>query len=318
MGRDHDEKRRLSPREELRRFYRPQDSRFTRREILGGLLGGAALGCERPSGAESGTSQAPDESTPTPKRSAYDLVELGRTGIKTSRLAMGSGTDGFGGTSVQTRMGAEFTQMLVRGYERGVRFFETADSYGAHGVVGQAAAKVGRKNVTILTKTMAETEEDAAADLERFFRELDTDYIDIVLLHVRTSPKWTTESAGAMEVLARAKKQGRIRAHGVSCHSLAALRLAKRTEWVDVDLARINPFGVRMDADPATVLEELREMKAAGKSVIGMKIFGGGENTRQFDRAIAHAARLDVIDAFTIGFTSPEQLDQVADAIAKA
>jgi aryl-alcohol dehydrogenase-like predicted oxidoreductase len=208
--------------------------------------------------------------------------------------------------------------MLVDGYERGIRFFETADAYGAHGVVGEALSRVGRKNVTVLTKTMAETEKDAQADLERFFRELGTDYIDIVLLHIRTSPTWTNESAGAMEVLARAKKQGRIRAHGVSCHSIEALRLATKTDWVDVDLARINPLGSRMDADPQTVLTELDAMKAAGKSVLGMKIFGGGKNTRQFDQAISHAARLKAIDAFTIGFTSLEQLDQVAAAIAEA
>jgi aryl-alcohol dehydrogenase-like predicted oxidoreductase len=213
-------------------------------------------------------------------------------------------------------MGEDFVQMLVQGYERGIRFFETADVYGTHELVGRALSQVGRTNVTVLSKTMAQTREEAEADLARFLSELGTDYIDIVLLHIRTSSNWTTESAGAMEVLSEAKARGQIRAHGVSCHSLEALRLAAQTDWVDVDLARINPFGSRMDADPPTVLSELRAMKQGGKAVLGMKIFGGGENTGQFDEAIEHAARLDAIHAFTIGFTSIDQLDQVADKIA--
>ncbi len=342
MTDDQDNKKsRRSPEEELRLFHAPQEHPSTRREVLGSLLGAFALGCGNSvvadSGAPSGGGSLGEtggtgglaeatggnegtggtgEDEPT-VRSAYDLVELGSTGIKTSRLAMGTGTDGYGGSSMQTRMGADFTRMLVQGYERGIRFFETADAYGSHRLVGDAMRQVGRQDVTVLTKTMAETKEDAEADLARFLDELGTDYIDIVLLHIRTSPTWTTESAGAMEALAEAKARGQIRAHGVSCHSLEALRLARQTDWVDLDLARVNPFGVRMDADPATVIPELRSMKAGGKGVLGMKIFGGGENVEQFDEAIEHATRLDAIHGFTIGFTSLEQLDEVADKMTR-
>jgi hypothetical protein len=115
-----------------------------------------------------------------------------------------------------------------------------------------------------------------------------------------------------------AKAKGIIRAHGISCHSLGALRLAARTPWVDVDLARINPARIEMDADPATVIEVLRSMKAAGKGVIGMKILGVGGLARTMDTAINHAMALDVIDGFTIGFTSYAQLTQVTGKIAAA
>jgi hypothetical protein len=120
-----------------------------------------------------------------------------------------------------------------------------------------------------------------------------------------------------MEALSAAKERGIIRAHGTSCHSLSALRLAARTPWVDVDLARINPATIQMDADPATVISVLREMKAAGKGVVGMKILGVGALANRLDTAINHAVRLDAIDAFTIGFTSYAQLQQVTTKIAQ-
>jgi predicted aldo/keto reductase-like oxidoreductase len=175
---------------------------------------------------------------------------------------------------------------------------------------------VGRENVVVLTKTEAQTASDMQADLDRFRQDLGMDMIDIILLHNKQSATWTSECAGAMDVLSRAKESGIIRAHGVSCHTLAALELAAATAWVDVDQARVNPDGILMDADPATVIGVLRQMKAAGKGVIGMKILGEGQLGNQVDRAITHAVGLDAIDAFTIGFTSTTQLDQVVQKIA--
>jgi aryl-alcohol dehydrogenase-like predicted oxidoreductase len=119
---------------------------------------------------------------------------------------------------------------------------------------------------------------------------------------------------GAMD---SAKQRGAIRAHGVSCHTLEALELAARTPWVDVDLARVNPAGLHMDSDPATVINVLKQMKAAGKGVIGMKILGEGQLAGQLDMAIQHAVSLDCIDGFTIGFTSRTQLDEVVTKIAQ-
>jgi aryl-alcohol dehydrogenase-like predicted oxidoreductase len=298
------------------------------------LAGAAAVGClqDAPgtppgmgSGGASGTggtqggggAQGAGGATVQPHKTAADRVMLGSTGIQVSRLAMGSGTHGSGGASDQTRLGMpNFSRLLTHGYSQGLTFFETADAYGAHTHLREAIRQVGRQNVVVLTKTAAESAAAMEADLTRFRTELGIDVIDVVLLHVKTSPTWTRECAGAMDVLSRAKESGAIRAHGISCHSIEALRLAARTPWVDVDLARINPAGVVMDADPATVISVLKEMKAAGKGVIGMKILGEGQLANQLVRAIGHAVGLDCLDAFTIGFTSNAQLDQVVQKVA--
>jgi aryl-alcohol dehydrogenase-like predicted oxidoreductase len=249
----------------------------------------------------------------TVKKSVSDRVVLGKTGIKLSRLAMGGGTHGVRHTSVQARIGVYgFADMLEHAYDQGVNFFETADQYGTHEHMREGMRRVGKNNVVLLTKTRSQSAADVKADLDRFRRELGRDHLDIVLLHCMTSPTWTTEYAGAMEVLERAKEQGIIRAHGVSCHSLAALQLAAKTPWVDVDQARINPIGASMDADPVTVLKVLAEMKAAGKGIIGMKILGAGALSNQVDRALAYAGKLDVLDAFTMGFGAAHQFDEIA------
>jgi aryl-alcohol dehydrogenase-like predicted oxidoreductase len=246
------------------------------------------------------------------KRYASDQVILGNTGIRLSRLAMGSGTSGSNHSSDQVRLGMKaFSDLLCYAYDQGVNFWESADQYGSHEHLNVGMRRVGRERVVILTKTHARTAEQMWADLNRFRKELGTDYIDIVLLHCMIDPEWPKQRQGAMDALAKAREQGIIRAHGVSCHTLEALRVAAKNPWVQVDLARINPIQAHMDADPATVISVLQEMKTVGKGVIGMKILGQGQLVNDVNRAIRHAAQLDCLDAFTIGFTSRSQLDDV-------
>lgn len=250
------------------------------------------------------------------KKSASDVVTLGNTGIKLSRLAMGTGTNGVNKTSVQGRLGINgFADLLCHAYDQGVRFWETADQYGTHPHLREGMRRVGRNNVVIMTKTRATTAEQMKADLDRFRRELGRDHLDIVLLHCLTAPDWPQKMEGVMEVLSRAREQGIVRAHGVSCHSLGALKTAAKTPWVQVDLARINGKEASMDADPETVLGVLREMKRAGKGIIGMKIFGAGKLTGDIDGSLAFASKLDVLDSFTIGFASTGQLNQVMEKL---
>jgi aryl-alcohol dehydrogenase-like predicted oxidoreductase len=283
---------------------------FSRRHLVKGALFGAAgsfVTLHRMDLARAGLA------VPAVKKSVGDRVVLGRTGIKLSRLAMGSGTHGVRKSSMQARLGVYgFGDLLERAYDQGVNFFETADQYGTHEHMREGMRRVGKNNVVLLTKTRATTADETRKDLERFCRELGRDHLDVVLLHCMTSANWVKEMEGPMEVLSRAKDKGMIRAHGVSCHSLDALKLAARTPWVEVDQARINPIQAHMDADPATVLGVLREMKAAGKGIIGMKILGQGALSDQVDRAVAYAARLDVLDAFTIGFGSTAQFEEIA------
>src|SRR6201993_2018485 len=200
------------------------------------------------------------------KFTASDTVTLGSTGIKTSRLAMGTGTVGSGHHSHQTALGIKgLSDLLLHGYDQGLRFFDSADSYGSHPHVAEALKHVPRDKVTVLTKTWARDAATARSDLDRFRRELGTDHLDICLMHCLTEPDWTERYKGVMDVLSEAKQKGIIRAHGCSCHSIEALRAAAKSQWVEVDLVRINPIGSHMDAEPATVVSVLHEMKAAGK-----------------------------------------------------
>jgi aryl-alcohol dehydrogenase-like predicted oxidoreductase len=244
---------------------------------------------------------------------AHDTVTLGTTGIQTSRLAMGTGTHGFGNGSDQTRLGMEaLTAMLVNGYENGLRFFDTADSYGSHPYVASALKHVPRDKVVVMTKTDTRDPKGVRADLDRYRRELGTDYIDICLVHCVTEDDWTTRYRGVMDVLSEAKEKGVIRAHGVSCHSLEALRAAAASPWVEIDLVRMNPVGAYMDADPETVAGVIRQMRSKGKGIVGMKILGQGELRHRQSEAIHYALSLGLLDAFTIGAASKnEQMDLI-------
>ncbi len=256
---------------------------------------------------------------------ASDRILLGPAQVSVSRLAMGTGTSGWGGRSNQTRqLGVRGAADLLRlAYDQGVTFWDSADQYGSHPLLREALKSGGgipREKVTILTKTVATTAKEMRADLDRFRRELGTDYIDILLLHCLTDPDWPERKKAAMDVISEARERGIVRTHGVSCHSLGALQTAARTPWVQVDLARINPAGVVMDADPATVLGVLREMKAAGKGVIGMKILGAGQLRGRVDEALRYALSLsqDCVDCFTIGSESAAEFVDLTKRIAAA
>ena len=253
------------------------------------------------------------------KFAATDTVTLGNTAIKTSRLAMGTGTVGAGKHSHQTALGMNgLPRLLLNGYDNGLRFFDAADSYGSHPHVAEALKHVDRSKVTVLTKSWARDPNEMRADLDRFRRELGIEQIDIVLMHCLTEADWTTRYRSVMDILEEAKHKKVIRAHGCSCHSIEALRAAANSAWVEVDLARVNPVGAHMDADPDTVVSVLREMKAAGKAVLGMKILGQGALRDRRDEALRFALGLNVLDAFTIGAESISEQNDLTRRIAAA
>jgi 1-deoxyxylulose-5-phosphate synthase len=250
------------------------------------------------------------------KYQAHDDVVLGRTGIRTSRLAMGTGTIGGGGESNQTRMGTNpFVKMMVNGYhDNGLRFFDTADSYGK-----AAIKELPRDKVVVMTKSDHRDPKEMRADMDRFRRELGTDYLDIVLIHCVTEDDWTTRYRGVMDVLSDAKQKGIIRAHGVSCHSIEALRAAAAaSDWVDIDLVRLNPVGAHMDADAETVIGVVKQMRKAGTGIVGMKILGQGAMRDQPSEAVRFALGSGVLDAFTIGAESQQEQNDLTRRIAAA
>ena len=252
----------------------------------------------------------------TTKKYATDRVKLGPMKVEVSRLAQGSGTNGVGGSSNQTRkLGLKgLANLYNAAFDQGVTFWDCADQYGTHPHIKEALKGVPREKVTILTKTRASTEKEMKADLDRFRRELGTDYIDILLLHCMTDGDWPVQKKGVMNVISEAREKGIVRTHGTSCHTLEALKAAAANPWVQVDLARINPAKVAMDSEVQTVIGVLRQMKAAGKGVIGMKILGAGRLRQEADKCLEFALSLDCVDAFTIG---AEGRDEMVDLVKK-
>ncbi|MCF8391493.1 MAG: aldo/keto reductase [Bacteroidales bacterium] len=243
----------------------------------------------------------------------YDRLVLGNTGIKISRMAMGTGTNGWGGSSDQTRrLGIKgLSDMLIAAFDEGINFWDSADQYGSHFHLKEALKKIDRDEVVILTKTNSKTYEAVKADLERFRTELGTDRLDVVLLHAVTDPEWNRNMKGAMEALSEAKENGIIKAHGISCHSFGALQTAAVEPWVEVDLARYNPGGVKMDSDVASVTKVLKTMKENGKGIISMKVYGAGQLTDKKDECLQFQSGSSFLNGFTLGIESIEQLRDV-------
>jgi aryl-alcohol dehydrogenase-like predicted oxidoreductase len=258
--------------------------------------------------------------TPVNKKYISDRVQLGNTGIEVSRLAIGTGTNGWAGKSNQTRqLGIRgLARLLQTGYDRGITFWDSADQYGTHPHLKEALKYVPREKVVILTKTHATTKKEMEADLDRFRKELGTDYIDVMLLHLMLDEDWPEKKAGAMEVLSRVQEKGIVRANGVSCHSLRALKTAAKTNWVQVDLARINPAGMVMDASVPVVVDVLKGMKQSGKAVMGMKIIGAGKLSHQVDECLSFALSQEYVDCFTVGIENISQLKDLEQRVPEA
>lgn len=251
---------------------------------------------------------------------ANDIVELGPRKVKLSRLAMGTGTNGSGGSSNQTRkLGLNgMADLFKAAYDNGVIFWDSADQYGTHPHLKEALKRIPREKVVILSKTHANTEAEMKADLDRFRREIGTDYIDILLLHYMIDKNWNERKRGAMNYITEAQSKGLVKTKGVSCHTLDALKTSLAEPWVEVDLARINPAGVAMDADPSTVLGVLKQFKAAGKGIIGMKILGAGKLRNKADESLQFALAQDCVDCFTIGSESIAEFTDLTKKITAA
>jgi aryl-alcohol dehydrogenase-like predicted oxidoreductase len=240
-----------------------------------------------------------------------DTVNFGRTGLTISRLSIGTGTHGWGGRSEQTALGLDGLAVLLRAaYDRGVNFWDAADGYGSHPHIARALQGIPRDAVVITTKTTSRTARAVKQDIERYLRELNTDVLDIVLLHYMTQADWPRHYGGAMEALSRAKEQGKVRAVGVSCHGLGPFRTAAETDWVEVVLVRINYAGVNMDGSPAQVAPIIERMYASGKAVYGMKVLGCGNLAGDARKAIEYVLRLGTVYAMTIGTSKREHLEE--------
>ena len=256
-------------------------------------------------------------------KSPTDKVKLGKTGIEVSLIGMGTGSHGSGQASNQTRLGVkEFTRVVRHALDRGICLFDVADQYGSHVYLREALKGVSRDQYVIQTKTHATKYADARSHIERYRMELGVDTIDIVLLHCMQTLDWPAKNEGSMEYLMDAKAQKIIRAHGTSCHGMDPLNIAARSPFVEIDLARINPEGVKMDnpKNPDEVASRLEEMHNAGKGVIGMKVFGEGafQEPERRDASLRYVLGLGTVNAFIIGLESTAQVDDLMTRTAAA
>ncbi len=288
---------------------------LSRRAFLG--QSAVALGAAAVASATAGRAAA--ENKPTGPGSQ---VTLGRSGVKTSLLGIGTGSVGVRRSSNQVKLGQEkFTKLFGHAFEKGITYIDTADQYGSHIFVREAikSNKMPREKLFIQTKTRATSAEVAKADIERFREELGSDYIDVLLMHCMMRGSWPTDMRPVMDVLNDAKAKGLVKAVGVSNHGMAPLQATVKTDWVDVVLARINPVGVkaRMDGTPEEVVPNLRAMHDKGKGVLGMKILGEGtfKTTEEKRASLKFVLGLGCVDAFTIGFEKPEQIDEICKLI---
>jgi aryl-alcohol dehydrogenase-like predicted oxidoreductase len=293
-----------------------QRREFVKRSAFG--LGGILAGVPLANAAES----RPASFDP------YETVRLGQTKLKVSRFCLGTGMHGGNRQSDHTRMGKQKLEALIQGaYERGIRTFDLADLYGTHPYLLPALKGIPRDKYVIITKIwfqpggVPESERPAAeVVISRFLKEIGTDYLDLVLLHCVTSPKWPEELRPYMDSLANLKSKGVIRAHGVSCHSVVALEAAAAEPWVDSVHARINPFGMSMDDKPDKVVPALKKLRAAGKGVVGMKIIGEGrlrDDAEKRDASARFVLGLDCVDVLNIGFEKVEEIDDFAGRVRK-
>jgi aryl-alcohol dehydrogenase-like predicted oxidoreductase len=298
-------------------------SSFNRRQFLGaGILatGAFALGLrtradDKQKSAE--TKKTTDASTRTKSYKPTDRVSLGSSGVKASIVGLGTGTHGWGGRSQQMRIGQEeFTRLLRHALDRGINLFDLADQYGTNPYFGRAMQGVARDKYVIQTKTNSRDGQGARNDIDRFLKELGTDYIDSLIIHCVTEADWTTRFREVMDVFEDVKKQGKIRAHGVTCHSFEALEAALASDWVQINMVRWNQRGAHMDADVEKCRALFQKMRAKEQGMIGMKVVGQGDivrggNSLSVEECCRFQIESGVVDAFVVGVRSAQEIDEL-------
>jgi len=297
--------------------------KHTRRAFLRTSAGGAGLLAAAPSLLEA------LDAGRTTSFAGSDVVTLGKTGIKVSRLAQGTGFNGGGQSSAHTRLGQEaFSRLLHHSLDEGVTFLDMADLYGSHPYVLKTVKDVPRDNLVYLSKLWPRKEDwitpsgGAKREVTRFLRELGTDHLDVCLIHCMLNDQWPTEYEHIRDELSQLKESGEVRAVGVSCHDFGALKVAAEHPWVDVIFARINDKGGReysCDASAPEVAEVLKTARANGKAVVGMKIFGAGKlvEPEEKDASLKYVFGNDLVDAVTIGMLSTDQVDDTLQRMAR-
>jgi predicted aldo/keto reductase-like oxidoreductase len=256
------------------------------------------------------------------RETSASWVALGKSDVKVTRLALGTGS--FGG-QVQQALGQQnFTHLVRYAYDRGIRFFETSESYGASQQMLATALKgIPRESYALMTKVTTSNGVDPQAKLDQLRRNSSTDYFDIMLLHWQHTGSWPQDTRHWQNAILQAEQNKTIRSHGASVHGLPALRQVPKTEWLQVAMIRMNHKGVRMDTEiPDTdelgnvneVVDHVKQARQLGMGVISMKLIGEGVfNHEDRQRAMRYAFKNAGVDAVTVGFKNTMEIDEAID-----
>jgi aryl-alcohol dehydrogenase-like predicted oxidoreductase len=260
-------------------------------------------------------------------RTAVDQVTLGNTGIKLSRLGFGTGSNS---GEVQKALGkAGFRDLIHYAYDKGITYFDCAQSYQTFGWIGESIKGLPREKIFLQSKVMGKPEKILEA-IDQHRKVFDTDYVDSLLVHCMVQKSWTDDWKRIMDGFAEAKEKKWIRAKGVSCHSLPALRAATESPWTEVHLVRVNPQASHVDGEDESwdksgdkiepVMVEIKKMRAKGRGIIGMKIIGNGDFQKAEDRekSIRFAMAQPELDAVVIGFKSRAEIDEAIERMNRA
>lgn len=266
---------------------------------------------------------------PATKRYATDQVALGNSGVKVTRLAFGTGT--FSGR-VQRELGQDqFTRLVRHAFDRGVRFFETAESYsGMPEMLAIALKGLPRDSYQLMTKYSLRANEDTRTKLDQFRKQLNTEYFDVLLMHCVRTPDWPDRFKRLQDDLSEARHQKILLAKGASVHGLPALRAFPGNRWLDVAMIRMNHSGSHMDtpetrdvAQPGNVEEvvsHVKEVRAQGAGIISMKLVGEGSFTNSEDRqsSLNFAFGVAGVHSVTIGYKNTAEIDEAIERVNKA
>ena len=285
-------------------------SHFSRREFLktGVAAGATAIAAGLPLTAG--------------RPSATDWVTLGKSGVSVTRLAFGTGS--FSG-QVQRNLGQEeFTRLVRYAYDRGIRFFETAESYGdMHRMLGIALEGIPRDSYRIMSKVTTRPGVDPQQKFDELRKLARTEYFDIMLLHWQHAATWPADSSRWQDGILEAQSRKAVLSHGASVHGLPALRQVPGNKWLDIAMIRMNHKGAHMDAEDydtaglgnvAEVVSRVQETRKAGMGVISMKLAGEGTFNREDRRAaMRFAFRNAGVDSVTVGYKNPAEIDEAID-----
>jgi aryl-alcohol dehydrogenase-like predicted oxidoreductase len=256
---------------------------------------------------------------------ASEWVTLGKSDVRVTRLAFGTGT--FSGR-VQRDLGQEqFTKLVRYAYDRGIRFFETAESYGdMHRMLGVALKGIPRDSYRLMTKVTTSDGVDPLKKIDALRRLATTEYFDIVLLHWQHFATWPTDSLRWQEGISEAQAKHIVLSHGASVHGLPALRRFPGNKWLQVAMIRMNQKGVRMDAENYNteglgnvpeVVGYVKEVRNQGMGVISMKLVGEGTFSKRSDRqaAMRFAFRHAGVNSVTVGYKNKAEIDEAIENV---